>query len=238
PRERARARGRPAHRREADRAEAERYIERGAGDPRERACAARAGRPDSLPARTHAAGSRRSGARLAPPCRFARARTDCRGAREARSEGRSMTTRVALATLALLLAGCSTILDPRPDRSRFYTLTPLAEGDAEAGAPLRGGVVGLGPIELPAYLDRREVVTRVEPNRLTYSGVARWAGGVRTSFAQVLARDLGVLLGTDQVLTFPWFIALQPQYVVEMRVTRFERGSDDGAELAAAWILR
>src|SRR4029077_11154982 len=92
--------------------------------------------------------------------------------------------------------------------------------------------------ELPGYLDRSELVTRVEPNRVEYSGVARWAAPLRASVPRVLARDLMLLLGTEQVVVFPWFGSVVPRHAVAITVSAFERRADGSATLAATWVLR
>jgi uncharacterized lipoprotein YmbA len=143
---------------------------------------------------------------------------------------------VVLAAVTLLCAGCS--LAPRPDPSRFYTLTATAGGDAGAEAPLTRVVVGVGPITLPAYLERPEIVTRVAPNQVVFSDVERWAEPLRRNVAAVLVADLAVLLRPDQVLAFPWFGAPAADYTVEVVVRRLERSAEGDVHLHAAWVLR
>ena len=76
--------------------------------------------------------------------------------------------------------GCS-VLAPQPDRSRFFNLAAMSaiSGDRDAAyAPSAAApavMYGLGPIELPAYLDRNELATRVSPTEVTYSTTERWA---------------------------------------------------------------
>ena len=46
--------------------------------------------------------------------------------------------------------------------TRFYTLVPMAVPPSEVN-PItaeRGPAIGVGPVTLPGYLDRREIVTR------------------------------------------------------------------------------
>ncbi|HVN63522.1 MAG TPA: ABC-type transport auxiliary lipoprotein family protein, partial [Candidatus Binataceae bacterium] len=77
---------------------------------------------------------------------------------------------LAAGALACTIAGCSSLLAPRPDPTKFYVLTPASETTAPAPQSSAGEfVLGLGPIKLPAYLDRAEVVTRAVPNRLDLS---------------------------------------------------------------------
>ncbi len=140
-----------------------------------------------------------------------------------------------LATGAIAMAAGCSILSPRPDPTKFYVLTATSTGGAAATSNL---VIGLGPVKLPAYLEHPEVITRVAPNRLDLSSTDRWAEPLDDNFRRVLATDLTTLIGTDQVLPFPWDLSTQVDYKIEVNVQRFERDSSGGAQLTANWIIR
>ena len=140
-----------------------------------------------------------------------------------------------LATGAIAMAAGCTILAPRPDPTKFYVLTATSTGGAAAASNL---VIGLGPVKLPAYLEHAEVITRVAPNRLDLSSTDRWAEPLDDNFRRVLAADLTTLIGTDQVLPFPWDLSTKVDYKIEVNVERFERDSSGGAQLIANWIIR
>jgi uncharacterized protein len=140
-----------------------------------------------------------------------------------------------LATGAIAMAAGCTILAPRPDATKFYVLTATSTGGAAATSHL---VIGLGPVKLPAYLEHAEVITRVAPNWLDLSSTDRWAEPLDDNFRRVLAADLTTLIGTDQVLPFPWDLSTKVDYKIEVNVERFERDSSGGAQLIANWIIR
>jgi uncharacterized lipoprotein YmbA len=140
-----------------------------------------------------------------------------------------------LATGAIAMAAGCTILAPRPDATKFYVLTATSTGGAAATSHL---VIGLGPVKLPEYLEHAEVITRVAPNRLDLSSTDRWAEPLDDNFRRVLAADLTTLIGTDQVLPFPWDLSTKVDYKIEVNVERFERDSSGGAQLIANWIIR
>jgi uncharacterized lipoprotein YmbA len=140
---------------------------------------------------------------------------------------------------AILTAGC--LFSPQPDKSKFFVLAPdVAQGaevtPAAAGAPHQL-VIGLGPIKLPEYLDRSDVVTRVAPNRLELSPVDRWAEPLSTDFRQVMAQDLSARLGTQMITFYPWYRTTHVDYQVRIDVYRFERDSHDTATLVAHWQI-
>ena len=145
---------------------------------------------------------------------------------------------IALGVTCMVLSGCS-ILAPRPDPSQFFVLTPSSQmATGETDGNLEGISLGLGPINFPAYLKRSQMVTRIGPNRVEFSETNRWAEPLETNFAHVLARNLKVLLETDEVAIYPWISSTRLDYEVKIDVLRFERDSEGNAELSARWTVK
>jgi uncharacterized lipoprotein YmbA len=147
------------------------------------------------------------------------------------------------AALALLsIAACTPLLAPRPDRSNFYVLTPIAE--TAPGAPMTLGrtanalTLGLGPVKFPDYVDRPEVVTRVTPNRLELSERDRWGEPLKKNFIRVLSQDLTAVTGARQVSTFPWFHPVTFDYQVAVDVSQFDTDPANRAQLIAHWEIK
>ena len=137
---------------------------------------------------------------------------------------------VVFALCTIAIAGC---LSPRRDDARFFVLSPVGADPASVGS--RQTLIGLGPIKMPAYLDRQEVVTRVAPNRLELSGQDRWAEPLDSNFTRVLAQDLSSDLGTQRITFFPWYNTTIVDYQVKVNVYRFESDKDGRVELTAHW---
>jgi len=138
-----------------------------------------------------------------------------------------------------MLSGCGTF-SPRSDPSRFFTLTAIAQPGATAtkDSSNPGGVsLGIGPIRLPGYLDRQEIVTRVPQNRIDVSENDRWAEPLETNFTRVLAQNLSVLLRTDRLVFFPWELNRKPAYQVEVEVLHFETNSGGDVQMSARWAV-
>jgi len=154
----------------------------------------------------------------------------------------------AAGAIAIALAGCTaisrTILAPQPDISKFYLLTPTAgaaatAATAPAAAQSVGGdfVIGLGPIKLPPYLDRPEIVTRAAPNRLELSKEDRWGESLQNGFTSVMERDLAAQAGAGRVIIFPWYNTVHIDLQVQIDVYRFETDGQGNAQLAAKWTI-
>jgi uncharacterized lipoprotein YmbA len=149
--------------------------------------------------------------------------------------------------LALLLAAASSacgMLDPRPDHTRLCVLATIDElasgtpgaGASEAGAS-NGLVLGLGPIVLPEYLLRSELMTRTGPTRVVPSGIEHWAEPLDRALARALALDLAGLTGATRVIEHPWYAPDAPRWQIRVSFDRFERESGPRAVLAARWEI-
>ena len=95
--------------------------------------------------------------------------------------------------------------------------------------------VGVGPVTLPTYLDRPQLVTRAGGNRMVLADFDSWVEPMPGMFARVLGENLALLLGTDDVLMLPQRrdVALDRQ--VEVDVTRFDVDDAGNAVLDARW---
>lgn len=149
------------------------------------------------------------------------------------------------ALLFLLFAatawGCS-VLSPQPDRSRFFVLVPSAgSGSIRSAAVMGSGrdlIVGLGPITIPPYLKRPEIVTRLNGTELAVSDTDRWAEPLDTSVPSVLARDLSIDLPGLQIVTFPWPRRHQVDYRVSVQFLHLEGTANGKAQVEAVWKIR
>ena len=147
---------------------------------------------------------------------------------------------LAIAAAWVWLGGCAAFA-PRADPSSFYILgaTPEVElaADKTIAAVKANFSVGLGPIELPGYLDRQQIVTRTSTNRLSYSETDRWAAPLAESFSSVLGQNISHLLNPAQMIQFPWQSHDAPDYQIKIDVLQFEANSNHEAWLTARWTV-
>jgi hypothetical protein len=141
-----------------------------------------------------------------------------------------MTGRIAyLISIALVaVAGCSTA------PSRFYALDSTAIAD---GTPAAHAAVMVGPVTVPAAVDRPEFVVQVAPNRDEVDEFNRWVAPLNDAIARAVAGDLVVLLGTPDVAT-ETLANFNPAYRVTIDVQRFESIRGQAAILEAVWNVR
>ena len=146
---------------------------------------------------------------------------------------------IALGLIGLSLAGCSSFLPkPKSNPSRIFVLFPDIEASEQQNSDPSGQIsLGVGPVRLPAYLDRREIVMRVAQGRFDLSENDRWAEPLDENLTHVLAQNLSILLGSDQIIPYPWPLDQKPRYRVQIQVLRFECNSAGEAQLSARWAV-
>jgi uncharacterized protein len=145
---------------------------------------------------------------------------------------------IALGACVFGAAGCSSVLAPEPDLSKFYILTSQpAAGQVSQASAGAGMSIGVGPITMPDYLDRPEMVTRTGTNELRLSENSRWGEPLNVGFAHVFARDLAMRLGAAQIHRFPWYNSASINYQVEVAVHHFETDASGRSELIAHWTI-
>lgn len=137
--------------------------------------------------------------------------------------------------LAVTLAGC--LPSARPDPSTFFALAP-SEPSGGTAAGSWDVALGLGPVAIPAYLDRPQLVSRVGPNELKLAPVARWAEPLREGVARTLRQDLATASGARQVALYPWPITTRVDLAVAVDILRFEPDGHGAVDLAARWTIR
>jgi hypothetical protein len=152
---------------------------------------------------------------------------------------RSIDLIFGIAVVGLSLAGCGTF-SPRPDPSRFFTLSSLpqvAQALSKNSTSSEKMFLGIGPVKFPGYLDRQEIVVRSGQNRLEVSETDLWAEPLQDNFSRVLSENLALLLNTDLIIIYPWSPANRPRYHVEIEVLRLEANSERNGQLFARWSV-
>jgi hypothetical protein len=137
----------------------------------------------------------------------------------------AITTLCAFAALA---AGCAST-----PASRFYTLS-AASTPAVASSDLS---VVVGPVSVPAVVDRPQIVVRVGPNQVRPDEFNRWASPLQDNISRVVAENLVVMLGTPRVMQSPQTLSADADYRAAIEVQRFESAPGEAATLDAVWTV-
>ncbi len=143
-----------------------------------------------------------------------------------------------LALCVVILTGCAS-----SPSSKFYQLTPVQSETAVTSyvSPDGGTIIVIGPIRIPDYLDRPQIVTRFGKNELHLSEFDRWAGSLENDVHRVLIEDMSSLMPPDRFSVVRWTPSLESQvstsYRVEVLVDHFEGTLGDSVLLKAQWEI-
>jgi uncharacterized protein len=154
----------------------------------------------------------------------------------------SMALPFWLACAVLFAAGCG-----KSAPTRYYTLSSLAANGQQAGDPAqppagpgpdKGSLVlGVGPVEAPAYLERSQIVSRLGANRMHVSEFDQWVETLPETFKRVLAEDIGKSAGAASVVLLPWSGAAGVDRQVQVQLRQFDGVLGGEAVLRADWII-
>lgn len=97
--------------------------------------------------------------------------------------------------------------------------------------------IGIGPVKIPEYLNRPQIVSRLKGNEIYFDEFHLWAEPLKESFARVLAKNLSCLLATDHVFIFPWFGVVKPEYRLTVDVFRFDGKHGEEVYLDVLWAV-
>ena len=131
---------------------------------------------------------------------------------------------------ALTIIGCAST---KP--TSFYTLSSI--NSPQAVQLNQDIAIGVGPVEIPDYLDRPHLVSRTSQNELRISDFDKWAGSLKEDISRVVAENFSVLLSTSRVYMIQGAQSTDVQYQVKIKLTRFEGTPGGNVEMKAHWSI-
>jgi len=134
--------------------------------------------------------------------------------------------------LATVVLGAGCAKGPPPD---FYVLNATTS-ESIVGVE-RGIAVGVGPIELPAHLNRSQIVTRATDYQLDLSESHQWAEPLKDSVSRVIAINLSNILESNRVFVIPRRQKIAVEFQVSIDIGRFDGRLGEVATLGARWTL-
>jgi len=141
---------------------------------------------------------------------------------------------IALALGLALIGGCV----GRSAPVRLYVLTPVPRPVAVAASTeaSKGPALGIGPVTLPRYLDRINIVTR-RGAEIDVAEFDRWSEALSEGVPRVIGADLAALLGTERVVIFPWSADREIGRQVVIEIARFDGTLGGEVVLEARWRI-
>lgn len=132
--------------------------------------------------------------------------------------------------LVLMLGGCgggSTAV-------RYYLVEPMQYNDVPANTNTTLAIEIL-EVQVPQYLEKFQIATRRQANQLHFTETSQWGDNLRKNLLRTLARNLSVLLESNDVATPLNRSMSVPDYRIHVNIEQFERDSDGIVKLVAGW---
>ena len=148
---------------------------------------------------------------------------------------KSLLKNIALLCLISLILSCAKSSKP----VEYYML------DASVGIDNNqtlkgdeGSMIGLGPIRLPEYLDRFQMVVADSENKYKLIDGHRWAEKLDQNISLALFKTLPAQLGTDRMIRYPW--PQRPGVDFQIKIDILELNIDEKgqSQLIAQWSIK
>lgn len=135
--------------------------------------------------------------------------------------------------LVALVAGCGA----HSSSVAYYSLDSLRQGSPASVTPTPRPAIGIATVMLPDYLDRPQLVWRMDQNRMNVEEYHRWAGRLQDEISRVLLENLRRLGASPRIDRAPWPQGFKPDMVVTLQLTTFEGFPDGMVRLAGSVTL-
>ena len=140
--------------------------------------------------------------------------------------------RFILLCVSALLSACAST------PTNFYTLESQSRPPAvTTTASAKKLLIGIGPLTLPALLDRKGIVTRAENNSVQIAEFDQWAAPLQNNVIAVLSKNVATLQPNAIVRAYPWSVYGNVDYRVIIDITRFDTQLGKSANLEASWAI-
>jgi len=136
------------------------------------------------------------------------------------------------AVVSLLIAACGS-----SPPVRYFALSPM--DSVQQQDPDDSVTLGVGPLRLPEYLNRSQIVTRGGGSELEVDEFSRWAEPLTQAFHRVVSTDVDNMMNGVMVITFPWEAVVHNDvdYRLLGEVTRFDADRSGRVVLDIQWTI-
>ncbi len=138
------------------------------------------------------------------------------------------STRMLVTCLVLLLGACGS-----SPPARYYSLQALdLDYQADAADAI---VMYLGPLRLPEYIARTQIVTRGDGAEMIVDDYHRWAEPLDDAIPRILAVNVDNLVDDLIVVAFPGGNLVEAEYRLQGSIVRFDADASGLAVLIVQW---
>jgi len=137
---------------------------------------------------------------------------------------------------SLLLSGC--MHDSKPVQFYMLNADSGVAGTTWVPSATQGPVIGLGPIRIPEYLNRPQMIVAITDNQYQLSEDHRWAERLDQNISLALFKALPRQLDTDRIVRYPWPQRQVVDYQVGIDILEFNVDASGQSRLIAQWYVK
>jgi len=130
--------------------------------------------------------------------------------------------------LCILAAGCSS------KNSEFFILNTAKFSNIQRHNACHNRIM-VESVKIPGYIDKPEIVTRINQNQLFQAEFHRWAEPLSGNISDVIAQNLSSQLTQDWILTYPRVTTSNINYYLILKVNQFDVDSVGLSILNVTW---
>jgi uncharacterized protein len=130
-----------------------------------------------------------------------------------------------------LLTACAT------PPTHFYLLESQSPPPVTSTTMTKKMLIGIGPLSLPALVDRKQIVTRDENNAIQLAEFHQWAAPLKDNVLTVLSKNIAAQQPNALVRSYPWGAYGEMDYRVIIDISRFDSQPGKSAHLEASWAI-
>jgi len=149
---------------------------------------------------------------------------------------KSVLNYAILVLFVSMLSGCLSVANsPAP---RFYTLKTMDKGQVSETFNIEPGViVEVGPIGIPEYQDRPQIVTVDKEGMLKFAQFDRWGESLDSAIGRLLTDDLSAMFPAASFQIFPCNFSIPLTYQVVVDAVQLDSRLDKDMLLVVQWSI-
>ena len=146
---------------------------------------------------------------------------------------------LAALCFAVSFTGCISI--PTSPTPRYYALTPMNENKAvvadSMSARLNAMIIGIGPVKIPEYLNRPQIVTMNNEKMLQFAQFDRWGESLDIGLARLIREDIALILPSAKLTLYPWNPLMAVKYQVIVEIIQLNSQLDQNMFFDVQWTV-
>jgi uncharacterized lipoprotein YmbA len=137
---------------------------------------------------------------------------------------------IGVIALSLITTGCTS------QNPQFFILNPAKFSNIQNHKACRKIIV-ITDVKIPKYLDKPQIITRVNANQLIEAEFYRWAEPLNDNILSAVKQNLSLQLKRDIILSFPLTGISRVSYYLAIKIKQFEVNAAGTSILNVAWSL-